>query len=104
MGIEEPQLLTMVDGLWAQNQRVSNAENLEMAISFTAQELDEVLALTKTETAPGPDGFPVIFFRTAWSWLKPLILAIPNEFALGRLDISRLNFGGLISDPQSAWG
>jgi hypothetical protein len=37
MGTEEPQLLTLVEGFWAENQRVSNAENQEMALSFTAQ-------------------------------------------------------------------
>jgi hypothetical protein len=71
-----------------------------MALSFTAQELNEVLALTKTDTAPGPDGFPVIFFKSCWSWLKPLLLNILNEFALGRLDISRLNFGVLSLIPK----
>jgi hypothetical protein len=38
MGTEEPQLLTLVEGFWAENQRVSNTENLEMVLSFTAQE------------------------------------------------------------------
>jgi hypothetical protein len=100
MGTEEPQLLTLVEGFWVENQRVSNTENLEMALSFTAQELDEVLALNKTDTAPGPDGFLVIFFKLCWSWLKPLLLNILNEFALGRLDISRLNFGVLSLIPK----
>jgi hypothetical protein len=100
MGTEEPQLLTLVEGLWAENQIVSNAESLELALSFTAQELDEVLALTKTDTAPGPDGFPVIFFKPCWSWLKPLLLNILNEFALGRLDNARLNFGVLSLIPK----
>jgi mannosylglycoprotein endo-beta-mannosidase len=45
--------------------------------------------------APGPDGFLVAFFKTFWSLLKPLIQQILNDFALGRLDISRLNFGVL---------
>jgi hypothetical protein len=79
---------------------VSSTENHELAISFTAQELDEVLALTKTNTAPGPDGFLVIFFKAGWSWLKPLLITILNEFALGRLDISRLNFGVLSLIPK----
>jgi hypothetical protein len=71
-----------------------------MALSFSAQELDEVLALTKADTAPGPDGFPVSFFKSCWSWLKPLLLNILNEFALGRLDIARLNFGVLSLIPK----
>jgi hypothetical protein len=50
--------------------------------------------------APRPDGFPVTFFKTCWSWLKPLLLNILNEFALGRLNISRLNFGILSLIPK----
>jgi hypothetical protein len=100
MGTKEPQLLSLVEGLWAVNQTVSSAENLELALSFSAQDLDEVLALTKADTAPGPDGFPVSFFKSCWNWLKPLLLNILNEFALGRLDIARLNFGVLSLIPK----
>jgi hypothetical protein len=100
MGTEEPQLLSLVEGLWASNQTVSADENLALAISFSEQDLDEVLSLTKADTAPGPDGFPVSFFKSCWGWLKPLILNILNEFALGRLDIARLNFGVLSLIPK----
>jgi hypothetical protein len=36
MGTEEPQFLTLVEGFWAENQRVSSAKNLEMALTFTS--------------------------------------------------------------------
>jgi hypothetical protein len=52
-----------------------------------------VLKNTKTATAPGPDGFPVAFFKKFWPKLKDLILLILNGFSLGTLDISHLNFG-----------
>jgi mannosylglycoprotein endo-beta-mannosidase len=64
MGTEEPQLLTLVEGLWAVDHCVSPEENFKMAITFSERELDEVLAQTKTETAPGPDGLPVAFFKS----------------------------------------
>jgi hypothetical protein len=44
MGTEEPQLLTLVEGLWAKDQCVLPKENIKMAITFTEQDLDEVLA------------------------------------------------------------
>jgi hypothetical protein len=92
MGTEDPQLLTLANNLWDVGSRVSSDENEAFALSFSQQELDEVLAQTKLDTAPGPDGFPVAFFKTFWPMLKPLILRILNDFALGRLGISRLNF------------
>jgi hypothetical protein len=100
MGTEEPQLITLVSSLWDLESRVSDAENVAFALTFSPQELDEVLAQTKLDTAPGPDGFLVAFFKTVWSLLKPLILQILNDFALGRLDISRLNFGVLSLLPK----
>jgi hypothetical protein len=71
-----------------------------MAITFTDRDLDEVLAQTKTETAPGPDGLPVAFFKSFWNLVRPLILGILNDFTLGRVDISRLNFGVLSLLPK----
>jgi hypothetical protein len=100
MGTEEPQVLTLVQGLWATNQCVSPDENCRMAITFTERDLDEVLAQTKTETAPGPDGLPVAFFKAFWNLVRPLILGILNDFMLGRVDISRLNFGVLSLLPK----
>jgi hypothetical protein len=100
MGTEEPQLITLISSLWDVDSQVSNAENVAFSLTFSHQELDEVLAQTKLDTAPGPDGFPVAFFKAFWPMLKPLILRILNDFALGRLDISRLNFGVLSLLPK----
>jgi hypothetical protein len=74
MGTEDPQLLSLVSNLWDDRFRVSNAENVAFALTFSPQEVDEVLAQTKLDTAPGPDGFPVAFFKAFWPMLKPLIL------------------------------
>jgi hypothetical protein len=100
MGTEEPQVLTLVEGLWAEDQCVSLEENIKMAITFTEQDLEEVLAQTKTQTAPGLDGLPVAFFKSFWNLVRPLIMGILNDFTLGRVDISRLNFGILSFLPK----
>ena len=71
-----------------------------MAHSFTMDELEVVLRDTKMDTTPGPDGFPVLFFKTCWPFAKDLVLRILNGFALGTLDISRLNFGILSLIPK----
>ncbi|XP_071683220.1 uncharacterized protein [Lolium perenne] len=54
----------------------------------------------KTDTAPGPDGFPVAFFKRFWPQTKHGILHILNDFVLGCIDISRLNFGILSLIPK----
>jgi hypothetical protein len=100
IGTEDPQLLSLVSNLWDDCFWVSNGENVAFALTFSPQELDEVLAQSKLDIAPGPDGFPVALFKVFWPMLKPLILRILNDIALGRLDISRLNFGVLSLLPK----
>jgi hypothetical protein len=100
MGSEEPKFLKLATNCWAKEDRVSREDNDALTLSFTMEELEEVIKNTKTATAPGLDGLPVAFFKNFWPLLKDLIFCILNGFALGTLDISRLNFGILSLIPK----
>jgi hypothetical protein len=100
MGSEEPRVLRLQEGTWTQEQMVSEVENEILLRSFSQEELDEVLKETKVDTAPGPDGFPVLFYKRCWPWIKTQVLQILNGFALGTVDIARLNFGILSLIPK----
>jgi hypothetical protein len=100
MGVEEPRLLQLQTGLWSQTQMVSPEENENLLRSFTQEELDEVLKDTKADTAPGPDGIPVLVYKCNWPWIRSQVLQILNGFALGTVDIARLNFGILSLSPK----
>jgi hypothetical protein len=78
--------------LWGDDQKTSAGENWGLEITFTAEELDEVLSSMKPDSAPGPDGLPVLFFKRFWGILRGPILQMLNDFALGRVDIACLNF------------
>jgi hypothetical protein len=54
----------------------------------------------KSDTAPGPDGFPVLFFKRFWPCINLGLLHIINDFMLGRIDMSRLNFAILTLIPK----
>jgi mannosylglycoprotein endo-beta-mannosidase len=82
------------------DKRISAGENLALELTFTPDELDEVLSSMKQDTAPGPDGLPVAFFKHLWGSLKGPILRLVNDFVLGRVDISRLNFGIISLIPK----
>ncbi|KAK1683865.1 hypothetical protein QYE76_044713 [Lolium multiflorum] len=85
---------------WAGGQRVSQAEKDRLALTFSEEELENIVKDMKTNTAPGPDGLPVIFFKTFWPLVRRGILHILNDFVLGRIDIARLNFGILSLIPK----
>jgi hypothetical protein len=100
MGANEPKLLRTHPRLWTGQSCVSDFENEELRRSFTPEELDVVLKETKTDTAPGPDGFPVMFYKKFWPMLRRPVLRILNGFAMGTVDIARLNFGILSLIPK----
>jgi hypothetical protein len=89
MGADEPKMLSTHPCLWAGQRCVSNLENEELMRSFTPEELDVVLKETKTDTAPGPDGLPMLFYKKFWPMLRRPVLQILNGFAMGTVDIAR---------------
>jgi hypothetical protein len=58
------------------------------------------MKLNKKDTAPGLDRLPVMFYKKFWPLLKRTVLQILNGFALGTVDITRLNFGILSLIPN----
>lgn len=54
----------------------------------------------KENSAPGPNGFRVSFFKKFWSVMKDDILALFYDLNKGLLDIKRLNFGVITVVPK----
>ncbi|KAK1660778.1 hypothetical protein QYE76_048937 [Lolium multiflorum] len=101
MGAEgEQRVLSLGPGLSDEAAKISQEENLALEITFTPEELDDVLHSIKQDSAPGLDGFPVLFFKKFCRTLKGPILQILNNFALGRVDIARLNFSIISLIPK----
>ncbi|KAK1686874.1 hypothetical protein QYE76_047722 [Lolium multiflorum] len=96
----EERAFSLAQDLWPSDKRISDEENRGLELTFTPDELDEVLAGMKPDSAPGPDGLPVLFFKKFWDILRGPILRILNDFALGRVDIARLNFGVISLIPK----
>ncbi|XP_071683343.1 uncharacterized protein [Lolium perenne] len=100
----EPSLFLLSPSMWHTIRHVSDEENNNLMLTFSGEDMDKVLASMKTNTAPGPDGFPVFLFKSFWHLTRPLIFAIANGFALGRVDIARLNLGVLSPFPKVVSG
>jgi hypothetical protein len=96
----ETRVFSLFAGLWEEHQRISDEENGLLELTFTPDELDEVLHSMKVDSALGPDGLPVIFFKGFWGILKGPILNLLNDFALGRVDIACLNFKIILLIPK----
>jgi exonuclease III len=100
MGSNDTRVCSLDPGAWGEEARVSEAENAEVMRTFSEEELDSLVQETKSDMAPGPDGFPVQFFKKFWPLIRMGVLHIVNDFLLGRIDISRFNFGVLSLIPK----
>uniref|UniRef100_A0ACD5WFW5 Uncharacterized protein n=1 Tax=Avena sativa TaxID=4498 RepID=A0ACD5WFW5_AVESA len=54
--------------------RVTMEENRELTLPFLQSEVAEAIKAMKSNSAPGPDGLPVVFFQTFWEQLCPMIM------------------------------
>jgi mannosylglycoprotein endo-beta-mannosidase len=100
LGTPAQRVCGLAPSTWGSAGQVSSAENEALCLTFSEDELEQVIQEMKTDTAPGPDGFPVLFFKRCWQLVKNGVLHILNDFVLGRIDIARLNFGILSLIPK----
>ena len=79
--------------LWPVRSRVLDRENADLTLPFLPEEVQKAVMEMKANSAPGPDGLPVAFFQTFWEMAKTVIMPMFQEFYIGTLVVSRLNFG-----------
>ncbi|XP_020193058.1 uncharacterized protein [Aegilops tauschii subsp. strangulata] len=79
--------------------QVSDAENAELTLSFSPEEVGRAIASMKACSAPGPDGLPVVFFQKFWEILRPVIMPMFHEFYIA-LDMARINYGVISLIPK----
>ena len=95
LGTKAPRHLGLLVHTWNENARVSAEDNVKLMLTFSETELENLVMDMKTNTTPGPDGFPMAFFKKKWPLCIHGVLHILNDFILGSIDISRLNLGVL---------
>ena len=86
--------------MWPVDQRLSGDENEWLVRPFSLEELDFALKEMKNNTAPGPDGFSVEFFKTFWSYIRGDIKEMLDNLHSGQLELWRLNYGVIILIPK----
>lgn len=82
--------------------QVSPQENEFLVASFSENEIKEAIFQMKSNTAPGPDGFPPEFYQVFWNVIKEDLIALFEEFHRGSLSLHSLNYGTIILLPKSS--
>lgn len=81
------------DTMWTSEQQISQEENDWLTRPFTLEELDTAIKEMKNNTAPGPDGFSIEFFKCFWSLIRDDIKEMLDYLHEDKLDLWRLNYG-----------
>jgi hypothetical protein len=89
------------EGFWTEKGRLTNEEAQELIRPFTVTELEEALKDMDSNTAPGPDGLSVSFYKEFWSEVKHTMLKMFRDLHRGTLNLSRLNYGMISLIPKT---
>ena len=99
---DPPSNIHLSQEVWRDNFCLSNAASEHLIRPFEIEELDKIIRETKLNTAPGPDGFSVPFYRAFWPQVRndlyEMLILLHNE----ELDLKRLNFGVISLIPKSS--
>ncbi len=68
---------------------------------FTEAEVKRAVFNSPPDKAPGPDGFPILFYQQFWGTLKGDIMGIFNRFHSGQLDLATLNRNWICLIPKT---
>lgn len=89
---DPPSSIHLATDVWASEFCLHEVQKVQIIRPFTLEELEKVIREAKLNTAPGPDGFNVHFYRTFWPEVKndlfEMLLMLFND----QLDLKRLNF------------
>jgi hypothetical protein len=99
-GFKEKLDISLVDDFWHGDEKVSDAQNEMLNADFTEQEVKDAIFGSNAEGAPGPNGFPFLFYQHFWELVKGDLLLLINEWNRNELDLFRLNFSLLTLIPK----
>lgn len=99
-GSELPPKVFLSQDMRRDRGRVDQEDNDFLVRPFSMEEIERALAEMKTNTAPGPDGLPVCFYKEFWEQLKDQIKEMLDSLFKGRLDLWRLNYGVITLIPK----
>jgi len=84
-GPSEDYDIDLKSAFWPLDMKLSDSEKEDLIKPFGEEEVRGVVMEMKTNSAPGPNGFSVIFFQKFWGTIKKDMLEMFFDFWEGRL-------------------
>jgi hypothetical protein len=91
----------LADNFWLRTEQISALDQEVLDTPFTEKEVQLAIVGMKTKSAPGPNGFTVLFFKKMWDQIKGELMAMVKELNDNTSDLQRLNYGVITLVPKT---
>jgi hypothetical protein len=85
---------------WGEEEKVTLEENGCLEATFIEEEVRDAIFGSYAEGAPGPDGFPFLFYQIFWNTIKDDFMNLVRSFEKGDLNLGRLNYAMITIIPN----
>jgi len=85
---------------WADSQCLLEGERDNLVRPFTLKEIKDAVMDMKENSAPGPNGYGVIFFKKFWEMIEGNLMQMFADLYEDQLDLKRLNYGVITLIPK----
>jgi hypothetical protein len=96
----EPRGVHLREDFWDPGEMIDAADRELLEVPFSEKEVRAAIANMKSNSAPGPNGFIVVFFKKLWGKITGVLLKMVRDFNNNNLDLKRLNFGVITLVPK----
>jgi len=79
-GPNDPCLMDLGDNFWPVELTLEESDKASLVLPFSMEEIKGVIMEMKENSAPGPNGFSVSFFKNSWDVIKWDVLKMFQDF------------------------
>jgi hypothetical protein len=101
-GYDEKLDNSLTNDFWNESEKVTDAQNRMLDKKISEQEVKDAVFGSYAKGAPGPDGFPFLFYQHFWNLIKQDLLLMFDDWNNDDLDLFRLNFSLSTLIPKEA--
>ncbi len=74
----------------------------DLHLPFSQAEIRGAVFSSAPDRAPGPDGFPLLFYQRYWGLIREDVLEVFARFQSGSIDLSSVNRGWICLIPKKS--
>ncbi len=95
---EEPPLALDFSLFFAEASR----DFTDLQVALSEAEVRSAVFSSAPDRAPGPDGFPLLFYQRYWGLIREDVLEVFSKFHSGAIDLSSVNRGWICLIPKKS--